>query len=65
MCMGGGYKAPPPPAPVQLPPAPTAPMMAPTMIQSTPKAAIPQGVSYKKRGKRSLTIPQSTTPSGG
>jgi hypothetical protein len=40
-------------------------MMAPTMIQSTPKAAIPQGVSYKKRGKRSLTIPQSTTPSGG
>jgi len=65
MCMGGGYKAPPPPAaPVQLPPAPTAPAMAPTMLQSTPKAAVPQGISYKKKGKRSLTIPPST-PSGG
>ena len=65
MCFGGGYKAPKPPAPVELPPAPTIAANAPMLIQSTPKAATPQDVSYKKKGKRSLTIPQSTTPSGG
>lgn len=58
-------KAPPPPPPVELPPAPTIPSNAPMLIQSTPKAAVPQGVGYMKKGKRALTIPQSTTSSGG
>ncbi len=63
MCFGGGYKAAPAaPSPVQLPPAPQISVSAPTMLQSTPAQARPSDMAaYKKKGKRALTIPQTTS----
>lgn len=59
MCIGGRGYTPQQPAPVQLPPAPQINMSAPMMLQSTPAPARPANTTYRKKGKRALTIPQS------
>lgn len=60
MCMGSrSAPAAAAPAEVKLPEAPI--YTAPVMIQSTPAPARPaEGTTYKKKGKRSLTIPQTS-----
>lgn len=61
MCIGGGGKSyQPTVAPTTLPTP--APIMAPAMIQSTPAPARPEDATvYKKKGKRGLTIPRTTS----
>lgn len=62
MCMGGkSAPAPAAPAPVTIKP-PDQIVSAPMMIQSTPaKATAPTDMTiYRKKGKRALTIPQSS-----
>lgn len=60
MCLGGGRSYQPTVVKTELPPAP--PIMAPQMIQSTPAPARPSDETvYKKKGKRGLTIPRSTS----
>jgi hypothetical protein len=61
MCIGmGSRKRIAAPAPVQLPTAPQI-VQAPQTLQSAPAPARPiDQLTYKKRGKRALTIPQTT-----
>lgn len=61
MCIGGrSMPAAPAPEPEKLPPAPQI-VQAPQVLQSTPAPARPSDqLFYKKRGKRSLTIPQTS-----
>jgi hypothetical protein len=62
MCFSGGYRSAPASAPVQLAPPPQINVSAPAMAQSTPAPAQSSDMtSYKKRGKRALTIPQTTS----
>ena len=60
MCLGGkNYTAPQQPQ-VMLPPAPQI-SLAPSMLQSTPAPAGGSSMTnYQKKGKRSLTIPQTS-----
>lgn len=62
MCLGGksaSYQS--PVTPVQMTPPPQL-VQAPQVLQSTPAPARPSDqLSYKKRGKRSLTIPQTSS----
>lgn len=59
-------KAPPPPTPVVLPPAPSMQTIsAPTLMQGAParpKDAPETNPSLRRRGKRGLTIPLTTAP---
>jgi len=62
MCMGGrSAPAPVAPAPVELK-APDQIVSSPMMIQSTPAKATAAAdmTIYKKKGKRALTIPQTS-----
>lgn len=61
MCLGGrGYTAP-QQTPVVLPPAPQISVSAPAMLQSTPAPAAGNTMTnYQKKGKRALTIPQTS-----
>jgi hypothetical protein len=60
MCIGGGRSYQTTVEKTTLP-AP-APMVAPQMMQSTPAPATPRDeITYKKKGKRGLTIPRTTS----
>lgn len=60
MCLGGGGSYKPKAVQTELPSAP--PILAPQMIQSTPAPARPSDeITYKKKGKRGLTIPRTTS----
>lgn len=58
MCIGG--RSYPQPPKIELPAAPQLPVTAQPMIQSTPASARDE-ITYKKKGKRGLTIPRSTS----
>lgn len=54
--------APPPPAPVTLPPAPSmANVVSPSMTQAAPASPGPNPM-LRRRGKRALTIPMTGSP---
>lgn len=66
MCMGGSRSYNPAPAPtVQLPPPPQMTFTTPAIAQTAPKMARSMnGINYKKKGKRALTIPTQTQMGG-
>lgn len=62
MCFGGGRQGPQQPAQVTLPPAPQIVNTATAPLQGAPAPSRRTDMtSYKKRGKRALTIPMTSS----